>query len=683
MSNPAKEAKPTRAAKRFTVEDLWKCERVGAPSLSPDGAQAVCAVTRYSMDDNKAYSSLWLVSTLGGQPRMLTSCGEKDGEPQWSPQGDLIAFVAKREQEGKKDEAPQLYVIAPDGGEARRVTHVPTGVSGIKWFADGQRMAFISWVWPDVKGDKAQASKHKAYKERKETAYITEENWFRYWDSNLPMGRVAHLHVVDVKSGKVQDLFEGSDYEFTRGEPSSASYDISPDGKHIVFTHSPEKKKRILDCYALTQVDVKSRKFKQLANDKMWDMGTPRYSHAGDRIAFAASNAGKHHTAPAHLAMLDLNTGKWQVLSAKWDREVGSALKWAIDDSAVYFTAEDNARCHLWRFDLAKREPSVVAQGGWTQSFDVAGNTVVYAQDSMLYPARLYAQQGTDTAKRIEHFNDALLKPFEFGRYESVTYKGANNAPTQMWVVYPPNFDPKKKYPLLHSIHGGPHTASGDTWHYRWNNQVFAGGNGTQDFVVVCINYHGSTSFGFEFKDSITHQWGKLELQDAERATDEMLKKPFIDKERVFASGGSYGGYMVAWMNGHAKPGRYKAYVCHAGCYDWVSMFASDGAEWFKKELGAWYWDDMAKVHAQSPHARARHFSTPTLVIHGQLDYRVPDAQGLQYYNTLKAQDIDARLVWFPDENHWILKPRNSRLWYQEFFAWLKRHDPAGKRKKA
>jgi dipeptidyl aminopeptidase/acylaminoacyl peptidase len=198
--------------------------------------------------------------------------------------------------------------------------------------------------------------------------------------------------------------------------------------------------------------------------------------------------------------------------------------------------------------------------------------------------------------------------------------------------------------------------------------------------VVACVNYHGSSGFGYAFLDSITHRWGELELQDIEAATDALLKRPWADRSRVFASGGSYGGYLVAWMNGHVKPGRYQAYVCHAGCFDWVSMFAEDAYTWFPKELGASYWDDMPKVHAQSPHAFAGHMKTPTLVAHGALDYRVPDAQGLAYYNTLKARGVDARLMWFPDENHWILKPRNSRLWYGEFFDWLKRHGAHGRR---
>jgi dipeptidyl aminopeptidase/acylaminoacyl peptidase len=238
--------------------------------------------------------------------------------------------------------------------------------------------------------------------------------------------------------------------------------------------------------------------------------------------------------------------------------------------------------------------------------------------------------------------------------------------------VFPPRFDPKKKYPLLHSIHGGPHAISADSWHFRWNNHVFA----AQGYIVAGVNFHGSSSFGQEFVESIRHEFGKRELADIEAATALLTKRRYVDRKRVFASGGSYGGYLVAWMNGHVPQGRYRAYVCHAGCFDWVSMFADDSYPFFAKELGAWYWKDFGKVEAQNPRAAVKRMATPTLVVHGALDYRVPDTQGLQYYNTLKAKKVPARLLHFPDENHWILKPQNSRLWYREFFAWLRRFDP-------
>ena len=655
--------------KLITVDDLWAMERVGGLALSPDGAQAVCSVASFSMDENKGSTSLWLLSTFGGGPRRLTSAGDKDGQAAWSPKGDRIAFVARREQQGHKDETPQLYVIAPDGGEARRSSDFAPGIEAFKWFPDGKRIAFIAWVWPDTQGSKAQAKRFKEFKDRKETGYATSEAQYRFWDHNLPMGRVPHLHVLDVATGRVRDLFEGGAFELPRSDADASMFDVSPDGRHIVFTFDPAAQKQLDHCKALAEIDVRSGKTNTLALDAAWDFESPRYSPDGSRVAFVASHQRLKHTMPAQLACVE-RAAAWALLSGTWDHAVNAPLRWSTDGTAVCFTAEDRGRRHLFRFDIDTRSASVVAAGGWMHGFDLANDVVVTVADAMDHPAQVHVQRAGSAARRIEHFNDARLASLRVGACENVTLKAADGDAVQMWVVYPPGFDAKKKYPVMHSIHGGPHAAAGDTFHYRWNNQLFA----AQGYVVACVNYHGSSGFGHAFLDSITHRWGALELQDIEAGTDWLLKHAWADKKRVYATGGSYGGFMVAWMNGHVKPGRYSAYVCHAGCFDWTAMFAGDAYTWHAKELGAWFWDDPAKVSAQSPHAFAQHMQTPTLVIHGALDYRVPDGQGLAYYNTLKAREVDARLLWFPDENHWILKPRNAKLWYGEFFGWLKGH---------
>jgi dipeptidyl aminopeptidase/acylaminoacyl peptidase len=636
-------------------------------------------------------TSLWLLSTLGGAPRPLTQCGEKDGAPRWSPHGDLIAFTAKREQQGKKDDTAQLYVIAPDGGEARRAADVATGVEAHRWCPDGRRLVFISWVWPELKGSKAQARKHKEFKERKETGYATSQAQYRHWDQNLPMGRVAHLHLLELgaagKPGKVRDLFEGTPYELARSDPNANHFDIAPDGRRIVFAFDPAPEKRADGRFALSEMDLRSGKTSVIARDAAWDLGHPRYSPDGQRVAFTASHQGIKHTMPSQLAVWERETAHWEVVSAEWDHEVHAPLHWEDDGQALLFTAEQKGRTHLWRFDLPDRRAEVTVSGGWVSAFDKAAGTLVTLADSASHPGRLHAHLPGAAPQRIEQFNDSLMATLAIGRVEEVWLKGASTAGAagkgqgddlQMWLVYPPGFDAKKKYPLIQNIHGGPHTGPGDNWHYRWNTQLFA----AQGYVVASVNYHGSSGFGYVFLDSITHRWGELELQDVEAGTDWLLKKPWIDKKRLYATGGSYGGYMVAWMNGHLPAGRYQAYVCHAGCFDWVGMFADDAWSWHAKELGHWYWDEMAQVHSQSPHAYAAGMQTPTLVIHGALDYRVPDAQGLAYYNTLKAMGVAARLLWFPDENHWILKPRNSKLWYGEFFGWLAQHGGApGQRK--
>jgi dipeptidyl aminopeptidase/acylaminoacyl peptidase len=658
--------------KSFDVDALWKIDRVGAVSLSPDGAQAVCSLSSFDMAANQGSAHLWLLSTFGGAPRRLTACGDKDGQAAWSPTGGAIAFVAKREQEGRKDETAQLYVIAPDGGEARRVSAFGPGVEAFKWFPDGKRIAFVAWVWPGLKGAKAQAKRWKEWSERKESGYVTSETQYRFWDHNMPMDRAAHLHVLDVASGRIVDLFEALPYELQRMDPDSNVFDIAPDGRHIAFVFDPAAEKRLDNCKALAEIDVGTGRVATLAQDAAWDFEAPRYSPDGARIAFVASHLGRHHNAPAHAALLERG-GRWRRLTAAWDRSVNAPLRWAPDGAALYFSAEDRGRCHLWRHALEGDGTAIAAAGGWVQFFDVAGGTLATVADSMQHPARVQARRLGQPALRIENFNDALLGAYRLGAFEEKVFTGANGEPVQMWLVYPPGFDAKKakKYPVLHSIHGGPHAASGDTFHYRWNNQVFA----AHGYVVAGVNFHGSSGFGEAFLDSNTHRWGELELQDIEAATDWLRKHAWVDKKRIFASGGSFGGYMVAWMNGHVKPGRYRAYVCHAGCFDRRAMFSSDAWSWNSKELGATYWSDPAKVQSQSPENFAAHMATPTLVIHGALDYRVPDQQGLAYYNTLKARGVDARLLWFPDENHWILKPRNSRLWYAEFFAWLQAHD--------
>ena len=691
-------SRSNKNSKQLTVELMWQLQRLGAPSISPDGAQAVCAVAQPSVKDNKIQSAIWLLSTLGGQPRQLTQCGEKDGRPQFSPNGEWVAFVASREQNGKKDDEPQLYLIPPDGGEAKRAAEVATGVVDFKWFPDSKRIAFISWVWPKLKGAKAQSDQLKETKARKDTAYATEDAVYRHWDHNLPMNRVPHLLLLDIDSGRVTDLLEGSGYELPRRDPSANEFDISPDGKTICFVYDPDKAQNAAPRMALAEIQLRGSSVvavRDVLKDKAWDFAGPSFSPNGNQLAFLASHQAIKHTQPNHLALLDFKSSKgthsklakpkWQTISAKWDREPQAPLKWSEDGGALLCKAEDKGRQHVWRFDIATSTPSVVAEGGTVHAFDEAAGQLVTLIDRAVHPGRIHVMKVNEAGqavsaeyKRIEHFNDDLLNGIALGTTEEHWYKGAQGDDVQVWLHFPPGFNKDKKHPLLHTIHGGPHTGPGDVWHWRWNYHVFA----AQGYVVANVNYHGSSGFGLKFLDSITHKWGELELQDMEACTDWLRKKTWIDKGRVFATGGSYGGYMVAWMNAHVKPGKYQAYVCHAGCYDWVGMFSDDAYGWHAQELGGWYWNDMQKVHAQSPHAFAANMKTPTLVIHGAKDYRVPDAQGLAYYNTLKAKGVEARLLWYPDENHWILKPANNVIWYHEFFDWIKRHDPAFKKKK-
>ena len=681
----------------LTVDLLWKLQRLGGVALSPDGRQAVCPLTSYSMDDNRSRTQLWLMPTDRAAPRALTVCGVSDSQPTWSPQGDRIAFLSKRDQQGEADDARQLYVIQADGGEAHRVSHFGPGIEGFRWLPDGKRVLFSAWVWPGLKGSRAQSKRQQAFNERKETGYATSQAHYRYWDSNLPDGRRVHLHLLDVASGRVSDLLEGTGYELPREDPGAQHFDISPDGRHVVFMHDPAAIKVPGQPMALAEMDLRTRRVRLLVHDTAWDFDAPRYSPDGLRIACVATEVGRRHTAHGQLAIVQRGRRpSWQALGGDWDHGVNAPLQWAPDGQSLLFTADQRGRCHLWRHTLAgarvdglddvSATPSakpafeIVHTGGWVHSFGVAATAhaddspaselIVCAADSALHPVRLIALRTGEKPLRLEAFNDVTLAGCQLGDVREVNVTGAQGDAVQMWLAFPPGFDAKKRHPAIQVIHGGPYMAAGDTFSYRWNPHLLA----ARGQVVAQVNFHGSTGFGFAFKDSIVGRQGELEMQDIEAGTDWLRRQRWVDRSRIHAAGGSYGGFMVAWMNGHVAKKRYASMVCHAGVFDRIATFSADSYAQRPKDLQALYWEDMQKVLAQSPMNFAAQMHTPTLVIHGALDYRVPDCNGLAYYNTLKARGVDARLLWFPDENHWVQKPRNSKQWYAEFLDWVQSH---------
>ncbi|MFT3819210.1 MAG: S9 family peptidase [Rubrivivax sp.] len=673
---------PTRPATPLAIDDLWQLDRLAAAGLSPDGRQAVCTVMRGDLEANRSRSSLWLLDAQGRRPpRRLTTADGRHAQPAWSPRGDRIAFVASREQQGRKDEEPQLYLIAPDGGEARRASQLAAGVEAFRWLPDGRGVLCSAWVWPELKGTAAQARRHQAWRERKESGYATEEAQYRHWDHNHPQGRVRHLLRLDLADsgrGRVQDLFEGTAWELPRSDGTADGFDVSPDGRRVAFCCDPAAVKLEGNRQIVVEMDLATRRTRVLADDAEWSFDWPRYAPDGRRLLVAAARTGADPTAPWRPALITLAGRQpgWRPLAQRWDHEMAAPGRWAADGASFLLSAERQGRCPLWRCtpDDDDGRFEVIADPGWVQGFDLAGDAeapvLLTLVDRASHPPQVWVQRGADAPRRIESFNDRRLARHALGRSEAVTIAGAQGDPLQLWLTYPPGFDRRRRHPLLHVVHGGPFAAAGDTWGWRWNTHVLA----SQGHVVVQVNYHGSSGFGHAFKRSITGRLGALEFQDIEAASDWLLQQPWADGRRLFAAGGSYGGFLTAWLNGHAAPGRYRALVCHAGVFDRVATFAADSWATRRHDLGGWYWDDLPRVLRQSPHAAAGGMVTPTLVTHGALDYRVPDANGLALYNTLKARGVDARLLWFPDENHWVLKPRNSRQWHQEVLSWLQRH---------
>lgn len=672
----------------ITIDDLWSLKRLSTGSPSPDGTWTCAVVISFEMKKNESTSQLWLLSTDGKTQRQLTR-GKRDSDPQWSPDGKWIAFVSKRGEGKDADAAGQIYLISPDGGEARRVAQVATGVSALRWFPDSKRLAFVSWVWPELTTQAAQEKKFKEDKDDKVQATVLEQNHYRHWDHWYPRGRKPHIHVVDTSSGKVRDLFAGTVFHLPPQEPDAALFDISPDGKELAFTFDFNPDPREFSFTDIVAMDVKSRKTTTLTQrDRLltrFAFEGPRYSPDGKHVGFLGCDFTRQHNEQNRVWLLERKTKKPIPWSTTWDRGVNGPLQWSANSDAVYFTAEHGVAQPIWRLAVNAKTPAEVlrgpGEGGTAGDLRISANgkTLVYARSSVQHPPTLLSCNADGSGERtIEKFNTKRLESLQMGEAQSVEVTGFGREAVQMWIVSPPGYtaNTKKKWPLMQVIHGGPHTCWSDTWHWRWNMQMFA----ASGYVVCAVNYHGSSGFGQKFLSSINGDWGRRELADVEAAADYMLATGTIDAKRMVATGGSYGGYMVAYMNGNLPAKRYQAYVCHAGCYDWVSMMGSDGYFWFGHELGAFHWDDEARVMKQSPHHYAQNFNTPTLVMHGELDYRVPYYQGLAYYNTLRARIIPSRLVFFPDENHWILKPQNSRLWYQEFTGWCDRY-AAGKAK--
>jgi dipeptidyl aminopeptidase/acylaminoacyl peptidase len=668
------------------AEALWRLARIGSAALSPDGTQVVASVSTYDRQANRGRSALWRLHTDGRAPRRLSWCGEHDAQPAWSPDGRWIAFVGRRGQQGAKDTRPQLYRIAADGGEAERLSDFDPGVGAFAWAPDGRSLVFVAWVWPALRGIAAQQRQSKTWNERKESGFVTESVSWRHWDHNLPEDREPHLLRLELGTRRIRDLFEGTGLALPRADPGSRHFALHPDGRRIAVVHDPRPDRRSDAELTISELDTRSGGVRALAAEAGWSFVAPAWSPDGQRLACTAAHIGRHHLAPRRLACVDLAAApkrpRWQrVGDPGWDHEPDAPLRWTPDGQALLFAAEARGRRPLWRCTLADGRIETVVPGGSVQGFDLARDPddpqgpprLLTVADSALHPARVHLHRANGRApERLEHFNDAELARHRLGAVHETEITGALGDPVQLWWVEPVGFAPRRRHPLLHVIHGGPFAASGDSWSWRWNPHVLA----SRGHVVLLTNYHGSSGFGEAFKQSLVGRKGQLELQDIEAATDWALAQRWADERRVFASGGSYGGFLVAWMNGHVPPGRYRAYVVHAGVFDRVASFAADSYLQRPKDMDARYWENLPKVLAQSPHTFAGRMATPTLITHGVKDYRVPDVNALAYYNTLKARGVPARLLWFPDEHHWVLKPCNSLQWHAEFLDWLHVNDP-------
>jgi dipeptidyl aminopeptidase/acylaminoacyl peptidase len=655
-------------ARPLTPEDIWSMDRAADPAVSPDGSQVVFTVTRYSIDENKGDSDLWLVPTDGSAPpRRLTWNAGTDNAAAWSPDGKSLAFISKR-----GDAPPQIHILNAGGGEAMPLTKLPVAAQKPRWLADGKRIAFLAATWSDLNGDWPAVQKRlDEQKNDKVQARISDSRLLRFWDEYRTDARVNHVFVVDVASREVKDLTPGLRRAMDYQSPDD-SWDISPDGAEVAYSvNATDPPYRTLNFDVFVQPAGQTAEARNLSADNPAFDNNPRYSPDGRWIVYGRTRRPDVDPDFVRLVRYDRRSGETRQLTTDWDSQPDG---WAFtpDGKTLLFHAQEKGRSHVYALALdgdGKAAPRVLAKGGTTGGVDAGGSRAVFLRQSLQAPADLYAVTlDGGEPKRLTSLNAEKLAGIELGTVGEATFEGAGGDPVHMFLVYPPGFDPKRKWPLVQVIHGGPYGASMDDFHYRWNAALFA----SRGYVVSMVNFHGSTGYGQAFAESILGNHGDKPFEDIMKATDWLIGQGYIDETKMAATGGSYGGYLVNWILGHTD--RFAAIVSHAGVYDLMGQFASDDTYGRPSNYGGSPWTDPAKLTASSPSHYAKNFKTPTLITHGEKDYRVPVTQGINLFGVLQAKGVPARIVIFPEENHWILKPQSGLLWWKEVFAWLDRY---------
>jgi dipeptidyl aminopeptidase/acylaminoacyl peptidase len=652
----------------FGAERSWQVQRVGSPTISPDGRIVVAPVSRYDIAENKSLSDLWLWSIDGKTQRVLTTHEASDSSPVMSPDGTAVAYVSQREG----DTAPQLYVLPLGGGEATRVTSAPTGVAQPKWFPDGKRLAFLSRVWPDLGTMEAQGARLKERDEAKSTAQIWDGSPVYYWDTWID-DRQLHVFSVSRDGGEPVNLTVATGFELPRNAVplQSPLYDVSPDGTELAFVadSDPAINEMNFDVFA---VAVGGRDARNLTAANKASDGVPLYSPDGRWLAFGQQRIEGFYGDLRRLMLVDRRSGSVRELTGDaWGRSADGLL-WAPDSKRLFGAIDDAGTVRVYEIPLQGEPRAITGDEGFS-ALAVAreSGALVGLRQSFVEPPTLVRIDPRDRrVTRLSTLNDELLAGTALGTYESVTYAGANGEPIQMWVNYPPGFDRSKKYPLFMLIHGGPHNAITNGMHFRWNAQVFS----SWGYVTAWPNFHGSSGFGNAFTDSINPQQDALPYRDVIAAAEWFGQQPWIDAGRMVAGGGSYGGYLTSIILGRPHP--FKALVAHAAVYNWYTQVGADYAFQVPRFGGFWTPEQQAVFKQASPHYGAAAFATPTLVVHGQRDYRVPLNHGLELYQVLLQKGVPTRLLYFSDENHWVLKPANSLVWYREVKAWLDKYNP-------
>ncbi len=657
------------AAKGLTIDDMLAMQRVGAPVVSPDGKSVAFTVRDTDYEANRGRLDIWTATVDGASIRRITTHAENDSDPAWSPDGTSLYFLSARTG------SSQVWRISLSGGEPEQVTKLATDINGYDLFPDGKRMVLAIDVWPGAKtlGDSIKHDEDKA--KSKSKARVYENLLFRHWDQ-WEDGKYSHLFVwtppdLGGKADDARDLMSAQTTDSpTHPFGGMEEVDISPDGKTIAFVIRNSGKANAYQTNTdvfLIPADGRTKPVNVTADNKAYDF-QPVFSPDGKSLAIRQMKRPVFEADRERLSIIDVATRKTRVVTEAWDRSVGG-IAWSADGKTIVTDTANLGHQALFSIDVATGKEKLLVEKGTNSGAAVAKDRIVFMRDTLKLPGELFTSKpdGSDM-RQLTHFNDARVAKIQFGEYEQFTFKGAKNETVYGFVMKPAGYT-GGKVPVAFLIHGGPQGSFGDHFHYRWNPQTYAG----RGYAAVFIDFHGSTGYGQAFTDSISGDWGGAPYEDLMLGLDAALAKfNFLDKTKVVALGASYGGFMINWINGHTD--RFKALVCHDGNLDERMAYYDTEELWFPEwDHGGLPWEKPENYTKHNPIDHVKNWKTPTLVIHGALDYRVVDTQGMSTFTALQRKGVPSKFIHFPDENHWVLKPQNSKLWHEEVLGWLDR----------
>jgi len=643
----------------FDVPAMMQLARISDPQISPDGRWVAFSTQTIDLDKNARPKQIYVVPLAGGSPRKLADAAER---PRWSPDSKKIAFVSDHSG------SSQIWIMDADGANPKQVTNLSTEAAGVLYAHDGKNLVFTSDVFPECGADDAcNKKKLDDEKNNKVKARTITGLLYRHWTA-WQGARHSHLLAISVDGGVARDLTPGNHDvpPFSLGGPDD--YAISPDGTEVCYAMISDDVPATSTNSDLYAVPIAGGPSKKITANPAAD-NSPQYSPDGKYLAYRAQFRAGYESDRWRLMLLERATGKLTNLTEPIDRWVES-FTWGPDSSRLFFSAQDRGRQYV-QFISVNGGAAPISLSGDNVLDDMQlapdGKAMVYTRQNGASPIEIFrAESAGGTEAALTHLNDGVLSTHQLTPLEEAWVEGAENAKVQMFLVKPPNFDPQKKYPALMLIHGGPQGFWGQEWSYRWNAQVFAAAG----YVVAMPNPRGSTGYGQKFIDDINGDWGGRAYDDIMACSDFVAKLSYVDANRMAAAGGSYGGYMIDWILGHTQ--RFKALISHAGVYDLRSEAGETEELWFPIwEFGGMPWDNPEMYARWSPSLFVKEFHTPTLVIHGELDFRVPYSQGLQLYTALQMQKVPSKLIVFPDEGHWVLKPQNAVFWYKNFIDWI------------